>query len=37
MKGSNIAMSMDMRHSFEKCQNIEVVKVKFHDNIVFKM
>ena len=37
MKGNNIAMSMGMRHLFEKYQNIEIVKIKFHDDIVFKM
>ena len=37
MKGSNIAMSMGMRHLFEKCQNIEIVKIKFCNDIIFKM
>ena len=35
MKGSNIAMSLGMKHLFEKCQNIEIIKIKFHDDIVF--
>ena len=30
-------MSMGMRYLFKKCQNIEIVKIKFHDDIIFKM
>ena len=30
-------MSMGMRHLFEKCQNTEFIKIKFHDDIAFKM
>ena len=30
-------MSMGMRQLFEKCQNIEIVKIKFCDDIIFKM
>ena len=37
MKGSDIAMNMGMRHLFKKCQNIEIVQIKFHDDIVFKI
>ena len=37
MKENNITMSMGTRHLFEKCQNIEMVKTKFHDDIIFKM
>ena len=37
MKGSNTATSMGMRHLFEKCQNIEIVKIKFWNDIIFKM
>ena len=36
MKGNNIAMSMGMRHLFEKYQNIEIVKIKFYDDIILK-
>ena len=37
MKGNNIVLSMGMRHLFEKYQNIEIVKIKFSDDIIFKM
>ena len=30
-------MNMGMRHLFEKYQNTEIVKIKFCDDIIFKM
>ena len=36
-EGEQYCYDMGMRHLFEKCQNIEIFKIKFCNNIIFKM